>query len=173
MFDLTIPSAPPSYNVAPTHNVLAVRTGDAGEEAILLRWGLIPSWSKDKKTIFINARSETLAEKPAFRSAFKKRQCLIFADGYYEWKAVGKEKQPYYFRTLLPAFTKTLVGKLTRVLLFSIVRRHKLQHNSQQITSRGQLIRKGNVSATPRLTSIVELFWSNRRPCQRWIHAAG
>jgi putative SOS response-associated peptidase YedK len=97
MFDLTVPSVPPSYNVAPTHNVLAVRTGDA-EEAILLRWGLIPSWSKAKRTIFINARSETLAEKPAFRAAFKKRRCLIFADGYYEWKAVGKQKQPYYFR---------------------------------------------------------------------------
>src|ERR1039457_2944652 len=98
MFDLLVPSISPNYNVAPTHNVLAVRAGDAGAEAVMLRWGLIPSWSQDKKTIFINARSETIADKPAFRSAFKKRRCLIFADGYYEWKTVAKQKQPYYFR---------------------------------------------------------------------------
>jgi putative SOS response-associated peptidase YedK len=63
-----------------------------------LRWGLIPSWAKDEKIAYstINARAETVAEKPAFRSAFKKRRCLIVADGYYEWQATGpKSKQPH------------------------------------------------------------------------------
>ena len=66
-----------------------------------LRWGLIPSWANDTKIGYklINARSETIAEKPSFRSAFKhKRRCLIVADGFFEWRAIGKKKQPYLFR---------------------------------------------------------------------------
>ena len=63
-----------------------------------MRWGLIPSWAKDKKMAQLNARADTAAEKPMFRSAFKKRRCLILADGYYEWKTLGKKKQPYFFR---------------------------------------------------------------------------
>jgi putative SOS response-associated peptidase YedK len=62
-----------------------------------MRWGLIPSWAKDAKIAQINARADTAATKPMFRSAFKKRRCLVLADGYYEWKKVGKGKQPYYF----------------------------------------------------------------------------
>jgi putative SOS response-associated peptidase YedK len=64
-----------------------------------MRWGLIPSWAKDKKTSLINARADTVFTKPAFRTSAKRRRCLILADGYYEWKTLGpKLKQPYYFR---------------------------------------------------------------------------
>jgi putative SOS response-associated peptidase YedK len=65
--------------------ILAVRQGAAKREAVALRWWLIPSWSKDGKVPLINARAETAADKPAFRSAFRKRRCLVPADGFYEW----------------------------------------------------------------------------------------
>ncbi len=82
----------PSFNVAPTRPVLALRAGKAGgRELGALRWGLIPSWSKgpDRRFSMINARAETLASKPAYRSAFKRRRCLIPAEGFYEWRAAG------------------------------------------------------------------------------------
>lgn len=86
------------YNVAPTQMVAVVRQSDDGRrELVPLKWGLIPSWAKDEKIAYstINARAETVAEKPAFRSAFKRRRCLIVADGYYEWQIVGgTEKKP-------------------------------------------------------------------------------
>jgi putative SOS response-associated peptidase YedK len=69
---------------------------DDHREGVLLRWGMIPFWAKDKKTSFINARAETVLEKPAFRAAVKKRRCLVLADGYYEWRKEGKAKLPYY-----------------------------------------------------------------------------
>jgi putative SOS response-associated peptidase YedK len=90
---------PPRYNVAPTQDVLAVRIDQAGRrEAAKLRWGLIPSWAQDMKIghRLLNARADTVAEKPSFRSAYKaKRRCLIVADGFYEWKTEGKMKQPF------------------------------------------------------------------------------
>ncbi|NJL47793.1 MAG: SOS response-associated peptidase [Leptolyngbyaceae cyanobacterium SM2_5_2] len=92
----------PRYNIAPTQPVVAVvATAEAPQPQFqILRWGLIPSWAKDI-TIgnrLINARAETLAEKPSFRAAFKRRRCLIVADGFYEWhqQPDGKPKQPYY-----------------------------------------------------------------------------
>lgn len=90
----------PRYNVAPTQPVAAVR--DAQTRNIeLLRWGLVPSWAKDI-TIgdrMINARSETLTEKPAFKNAYAKRRCLILADGFFEWhRAASGSKIPYYFK---------------------------------------------------------------------------
>ena len=90
----------PTYNVAPTQAVATVRTGASGREFALLRWGLIPPWAKEKAigNRLINARAETVAEKPAFRSAFRARRCLILADGYFEWQKEGKVKQPFYFR---------------------------------------------------------------------------
>jgi putative SOS response-associated peptidase YedK len=89
---------PARYIVAPTQQVAAVRKGESGREFAWLRWGLIPPWAKDKKLAPINAMAETAATKPMFRSAFKKRRCLVPADGYYEWKATGGEtKQPYLF----------------------------------------------------------------------------
>jgi putative SOS response-associated peptidase YedK len=90
----------PRYNVSPTQEVAAVRRAAEGDgrEFVWLRWGLVPSWAKDPALggRMINARSESIAEKPAFRAAFKRRRCLVAADGYYEWQAVGRRKQPYH-----------------------------------------------------------------------------
>lgn len=96
---LQMPPVVPRYNVAPTQQVLCVRQNrDGANEAVELRWGLVPSWSKDLKmgARMINARGETVATKPSFRAAFKKRRCLVLADGFFEWQKVGSIKQPYY-----------------------------------------------------------------------------
>ena len=83
----------PKYNIAPAQPVAAVRQIDTQRELAVLHWGLIPSWSKDPKmgARMINARSETVATKPSFRSAFKSRRCLIPADGFYEWKQTERK----------------------------------------------------------------------------------
>ena len=101
---LSIPALPPRYNVAPTQEVAVVRQpGGATERSVdLLRWGLIPHWAKDS-TIgnrMINARGESVADKPAFRDSFRERRCLIPADGFYEWAKTKHGKQPYYVRVL-------------------------------------------------------------------------
>ncbi len=90
----------PRYNVAPSQPVAAVREGDQGRELVMLRWGLIPHWAKDTRIGYslINARAETVAEKPAYRAAFRKRRCLIPASGFLEWAKLGRVKQPYHFR---------------------------------------------------------------------------
>jgi len=94
----------PDYNVAPTKAVPAVveRTRDGAQVRMLttLRWGLIPSWAKERSigNRMINARMETVAEKPSFRRAFKQRRCLIPADGFYEWQKTNGGKQPFYIR---------------------------------------------------------------------------
>jgi putative SOS response-associated peptidase YedK len=98
MFEVDSVPGEPSYNIAPTQLVAAVRMADDHRECVLLRWGLIPFWAKDKKTSFINARGDTVLQKPAFRASVKKRRCLVLADGYFEWKTEGKAKQPYYYR---------------------------------------------------------------------------
>jgi putative SOS response-associated peptidase YedK len=91
----------PRYNIAPTQSVLSVRQPEQGakRELVALRWGLIPVWAKDAKIGYstINARADTVAEKPVFRSAFKKRRCLVLADGYFEWLKEGKDKQPFLY----------------------------------------------------------------------------
>ncbi|MCB8923760.1 MAG: SOS response-associated peptidase [Ardenticatenaceae bacterium] len=97
----TIPEPlPPRYNIAPTQPVLAVRLSPHNQqrEFALFRWGLVPSWSKDIKigARMINARAETAAEKPSFRTSFKRRRCLIPASGFYEWQKVNGRKQPMY-----------------------------------------------------------------------------
>jgi putative SOS response-associated peptidase YedK len=92
----------PDYNVAPTKRIDAVLNHSGERELRLVRWGLVPSWAKDISggARMINARSETVAVKPAFRAAFAKRRCLIPADGYYEWMTEGKAKKPFYiYRT--------------------------------------------------------------------------
>lgn len=88
----------PNYNTAPGQPVLAVRQKDAHREAVLLRWGLIPAWAKDKTIGYrmINARAEGIADKPAFRQPFRHQRCLIPADGFYEWRQENGRKQPYY-----------------------------------------------------------------------------
>lgn len=92
----------PRFNIAPTQSVAAVRMKKDRDQRELaqLRWGLIPSWAKDP-TIgnrMINARAETIADKPAFRAAFRRRRCLVLADGYYEWQKTDKGKQPFHIR---------------------------------------------------------------------------
>lgn len=92
------PNFPPRYNVAPTQPVPVVILENGARHFRLMRWGLLPSWVKDprKFTLLINARSETIQEKPAFRNAIRRRRCLIPADGYYEWQTIDKRKQPYF-----------------------------------------------------------------------------
>ena len=101
----SVPDAPaiePRYNIAPTQLVAALR--EAGEparrELAVLHWGLVPSWAKERSigARMINARAETLAEKPSFRVAFRRRRCLVLADGYYEWQRSGARKQPFFIR---------------------------------------------------------------------------
>jgi putative SOS response-associated peptidase YedK len=89
----------PRYNIPPTSNVPAVRLTDGERQLALFKWGLIPSWAKDAKIAYstINARADTVATKPAFRSAFKKRRCLVLGDGYVEWEKDGKAKLPWLY----------------------------------------------------------------------------
>lgn len=95
-----VPAVEARYNIAPTQEVLAVLEREGEREATFFKWGLVPSWAKDVSmgARLINARSETVAEKPAFRVAFKKRRCIIPADGFYEWRSDGGRKQPFFFR---------------------------------------------------------------------------
>ena len=97
-----VPSLAPRYNIAPTQPVATVlqTREDTERQVLLLHWGLIPSWAKEKKmgARMINARAETVAEKPAFRAAFRHRRCLVLADGFYEWQQLQGKKQPFYCR---------------------------------------------------------------------------
>ena len=89
----------PRYNVAPSQDVLTVGERDDARVARKMRWGLVPSWSKplDKLPAMINARRETIATRPAYRRAFRRRRCLVLADGFYEWQSVGTgPKQPFW-----------------------------------------------------------------------------
>ena len=86
----------PSYNVAPTQGVLTVVADSDARRAVLMRWGLIPSWSREASigSRMINARAETVAEKPSFRTALRRRRCLVLADGFYEWRRTSAGKRP-------------------------------------------------------------------------------
>ena len=94
-FDATQLTLEPAYNVAPTQNVLTVVGGES-RRAGFMRWGLIPFWAKDRSigSRMINARAETVADKPSFRAAFRRRRCLVLADGFYEWQRTGSRKRP-------------------------------------------------------------------------------
>ena len=119
LFELdSVPELGPRYNIAPTQQVAAVRSTarpqtDAAEsgrvesrngsnrELALLRWGLVPHWAREpdlKGRTLINARSETVADKPSFRDSFRFRRCLVVADGFYEWQPAGARKQPFWIR---------------------------------------------------------------------------
>ena len=97
-----MPQLKPRYNIAPSQMVACVRNApeNGHREFVMLKWGLIPSWAKEASigNKLINARGETVAEKPSFRRSFKFHRCLVLADGFYEWKREGKGKQPYYIR---------------------------------------------------------------------------
>ena len=89
----------PSYNIAPSHQVPVFLNNMGERQSTLLTWGLIPSWAKDNKNYQINARIETVAEKPFFRSAFKSRRCLVPVSCWFEWRTENNTKQPYCFRS--------------------------------------------------------------------------
>lgn len=94
------PDFPPRYNIAPSQPVPIVIREQGKRRFLLVRWGLVPSWAKEiPQSLLINARAETIAEKPSFRGAFRHHRALMPADGFYEWQAVGKgAKQPYFIR---------------------------------------------------------------------------
>ncbi len=99
--DKAAPGMPPRYNIAPTQPIVTIGIGpDGRRQALLARWGLVPTWVKDPKgfTLLINARSETAAEKPSFRAAMRHRRILIPASGFFEWQRFGKDRksQPYW-----------------------------------------------------------------------------
>ncbi|MEJ2327435.1 MAG: SOS response-associated peptidase [Chromatiaceae bacterium] len=96
----SVSAAAPRYNLAPTQQVLVVRKADERRELVPLRWGLIPSWSKGPESGYsmINARAETVDTKPAYRTAFKHRRCLVPTEGFYEWKKKGRTKTPFLIR---------------------------------------------------------------------------
>jgi putative SOS response-associated peptidase YedK len=90
------------YNIAPTQFIAAIRNSESdSRELVMLRWGLVPFWAKDPAigNRMINARAETVAEKPSYRNAYKKRRCLILANGFYEWRKEADGKTPYYITT--------------------------------------------------------------------------
>ncbi len=89
----------PSYNIAPTQSIPVVGLREGARVLRPMKWGLVPRWSKDTKIAAqcINARAETIAERPAFRDAFKKRRCAVLVTGWYEWKTEGKAKTPWWF----------------------------------------------------------------------------
>ena len=93
------PNFPPRYNVAPTQPIPIVRLADGKRSFALMRWGFIPAWVDDPKTVslLINARGESVLDKPAFRNAMRRRRCLLPADGFYDWRA-GEPKRPYFVR---------------------------------------------------------------------------
>ncbi len=96
-----VPALRPRYNIAPSQLVACVRRSAMHTHKVSnLRWGFVPSWAQDPASgrTLINARAETVADKPAFRTPFRERRCLVLADGYYEWKREGTSKQPYHIR---------------------------------------------------------------------------
>jgi putative SOS response-associated peptidase YedK len=101
-FEGPAPNLQPRWNLAPTQPAPVIRLGSGGSREIaMLNWGLVPYWAEDTKlqSHMINARGETVAEKPAFKQAFRQRRCLVPADGFYEWQTLGpKTKQPLLFR---------------------------------------------------------------------------
>jgi putative SOS response-associated peptidase YedK len=95
-----VPPLAERYNVAPAQMILGIREEGRAREATFFKWGLVPRWAKDPGigNKLINARSETVEEKPSFRGAFRRRRCIIPADGFYEWKREAGRKHPFYFR---------------------------------------------------------------------------
>ena len=96
------PALEPRYNIAPTQPVPVLREEQPGRRQVaLLHWGLIPSWARDRSVgnRMINARAETLSERPAYRAAFRRRRCVVLADGWYEWQVVASGKQPWFIHS--------------------------------------------------------------------------
>ncbi len=112
------PNFPPRYNVAPTQPIPVIILENGARHFRLMRWGLLPAWVKDPRqfTLLINARSETVLDKPAFRNAIRRRRCLVPADGYYEWQATPGRKRPHFIQRVdrspvgLAALAETWTG---------------------------------------------------------------
>ena len=112
------PNFPPRFNIAPTQPIPVVIVENGARHFRLMRWGLWPAWVKDprKFTLLINARAETIQEKPAFKNAIRRRRCLIPADGYYEWHTSDQRKRPYFIHRRdgdpigLAALAETWIG---------------------------------------------------------------
>jgi putative SOS response-associated peptidase YedK len=98
------PNFPPRYNIAPTQPIPVVRIDNGRRSFALVRWGLIPAWVKDPRgfSLLINARAESVLDKPAFRNAMRRRRCLVPADGFYEWKQDGARKRPFFAAARTP-----------------------------------------------------------------------
>jgi putative SOS response-associated peptidase YedK len=99
VFGVELPFEPePRYNIAPTQYVVALRAGRSGPEGVRLRWGLVPFWARDAAigNRLINARVESLDDRPAFREAYRRRRCLVLASGFYEWRRAGSVRIPHY-----------------------------------------------------------------------------
>jgi putative SOS response-associated peptidase YedK len=96
----SLPELEPRYNIAPGQRVPVVRDAETGRQLVLMKWGLVPAWAAEPGigNRLLNARCETVADKPAYRAAYRKRRCLLPADGFYEWKTVQGRKQPFLFR---------------------------------------------------------------------------
>jgi len=103
---------PPRYNIAPTQPIVAIWQDEAGRRAHLVRWGLVPGWVKDPREfpLLVNARSESMAEKPAFRTALRHHRCIVPATGYYEWHTGPDKKKTPYFITLANGEPMALAG---------------------------------------------------------------
>jgi putative SOS response-associated peptidase YedK len=106
------PNFPARYNVAPTQPIPVVRLTEGRRQFVLMRWGLIPSWVKDPKafSLLINARAESVIDKPAFRAAMRRRRCLIPADGFYEWRDSGGRKRPFFVHLRTPGAPLAFAG---------------------------------------------------------------
>jgi putative SOS response-associated peptidase YedK len=102
LFDVELPlTIEPHFNIAPSQSILVLRHEyDGSIQPVMMRWGLVPFWAKDQRigSRLINARSETVHQKPAFRAAFKHRRCVILADGFFEWRKAEDRKVPFYIR---------------------------------------------------------------------------
>ncbi len=115
LFGVAMGEHAPRYNIAPSQGILVARAAPDGgvgaREAAVLRWGLVPSWAKDADigNRMINARAETVAEKPSFRAAFRRRRCLVPASGFYEWRAASGPTQPSH-RALAAAGPFAMAG---------------------------------------------------------------
>jgi hypothetical protein len=155
LYELTQPALNlrPRYNIAPTTSIDVVRSADTGPELVPMRWGLIPGWWK--KTVkevpsTFNARAETVAQKPMFRSAFKRTRCIVPASGYYEWRTIDKTKQPYFISAADGAEGDEAVEPVSRFLLASPSRLLELDAQVQKIST--ELFEGHNCVLDPRIT---------------------
>ena len=154
------PNFPPRYNVAPTQPVPIVRLVDGRRQFALVRWGLIPPWVKDPRafSVLINARGESVNEKPAFRNAMRRRRCLFPADGFYEWQVVGGRRRPY-----LRAAARRRADRLRRAVgdLDGAERRgdgdRRHRHHGRQPRARGAARAHAGGGAARGLRSVARL----------------